>query len=238
MGKRIISVLLIVGICLSVTACSPVENLFDIMNWITDNDNPLSGKSTDERIIMSLEDTYPEHTFSAINSFDNDKGEGLFSDEKGIKFRVHNLIYNNTYHFGCEDDYLETILNEQNYISQASDIATKYGYALAYDEENEIVSIQYAEDFQQTDDFSYYSKMVYEILNVVEIPTVVDPDTEFSTGEVNYYSRPCMGTLLCDITYHTSKTSVRISFEDKDLSEEQIQAKFKEEYQWLKETQE
>ena len=110
--------------------------------------------------------------------------------------------------------------------------------AFAYDEENEIVSIQYAEDFQQTDDFSYYSKMVYEILNVVEIPTVVDPDTEFSTGEVNYYSRPCMGTLLCDITYHTSKTSVRISFEDKDLSEEQIQAKFKEKYQWLKETQE
>ena len=226
MGKRIISVLLIVGICLSVTACSPLENLFDIMDRITDNDNPLSGKSTDERIVMSLEDTYPEHTFSAINSFDNDKGEGFFSDEKGIKFRVHNLIYNNTYHFGCEDDYLATILNEQNYISQA------------YDEENEIVSIQYAEDFQQTDDFSYYSKMVYEILNVVETPTVVDPDTEFSTGEVNYYSRPCMGTLLCDITYHTSKTSVRISFEDKDLSEEQIQAKFKEEYQWLKETQE
>ena len=92
MGKRIISVLLIVGICLSVTACSPVENLFDIMNRVTDNDNPLSGKSTDERIIMSLKDTYPEHTFSAINSFDNDKGEGLFSDEKGIKFRVHNLI--------------------------------------------------------------------------------------------------------------------------------------------------
>ena len=61
---------------------------------------------------------------------------------------------------------MATILNEQNYISQASDIATKYGYALAYDEENEIVSIQYAEDFQQTDDFSYYSKMVYEILNV------------------------------------------------------------------------
>lgn len=43
-GKRIISVLLIVGICLSVTACSPVENLFDIMNRVTDNDNPLSGK--------------------------------------------------------------------------------------------------------------------------------------------------------------------------------------------------
>ena len=40
MGKRIISVLLIVGICLSVTACSPVENLFDIMNRVTVNSNP------------------------------------------------------------------------------------------------------------------------------------------------------------------------------------------------------
>lgn len=52
------------------------------MNRVTDNDNPLSGKSTDERIIMSLKDTYPEHTFSAINSFDNDKGEGLFLTKK------------------------------------------------------------------------------------------------------------------------------------------------------------
>ena len=101
MGKRIISVLLIVGICLSVTACSPVENLFDIMDRITDNDNPLSGKSTDERIIMSLEDTYPEHTFSAINSFDNDKGEGLFSDEKGIRCCACMLSFSKGEHYHC-----------------------------------------------------------------------------------------------------------------------------------------
>ena len=31
-----------------------------------------------ERIIMSLEETYPEHTFSVIDSFDNEKGEGFF----------------------------------------------------------------------------------------------------------------------------------------------------------------
>ena len=224
--KKIVSVILSLSLVFMVSGCH------------SDKDNPLHGKDTDERIVMCLENAYPEHNFKVVKSFDKQKNEGLFEDENGISFKVRDLIYNNTYHFGCEDDYLATILNEQNYISQASDIATKYGYALAYDEENEIVSIQYAEDFQQTDDFSYYSKMVYEILNVVEIPTVVDPDTEFSTGEVNYYSRPCMGTLLCDITYHTSKTSLRISFEDKDLSEEQIQAKFKEEYQWLKETQE
>ena len=132
---------------------------------------------------------------------------------------------------------MATILNSQNYIEKASDIAIKYGYVLNYDNKNEIVSIQCAKDIQQTDDFSYYAKMVYDILNLADTPTIIDPDTEFSTGEVNYYSRPCMGTVLCDSVYDTSKSSLRISFEEKDLSEEQIKTKFEEKYQWLKETQ-
>ena len=132
---------------------------------------------------------------------------------------------------------MATILNSQNYIEKASDIAIKYGYVLNYDNKNEIVYIQCAKDIQQTDDFSYYAKMVYDILNLADTPTIIDPDTEFSTGEANYYSRPCMGTVLCDIVYDTSKSSLRISFEEKDLSEEQIKTKFEEKYQWLKETQ-
>ena len=63
MRKRISSVLLIIGICLSATACSSIRLFSNIMDYITDNDNPLSGKNTDERIIMSLEETYPEHYF-------------------------------------------------------------------------------------------------------------------------------------------------------------------------------
>lgn len=59
MRKRISSVLLIIGICLSATACSSIRLFSNIMDYITDNDNPLSGKNTDERIIMSLEETYP-----------------------------------------------------------------------------------------------------------------------------------------------------------------------------------
>ena len=78
MRKRISSVLLIIGICLSATACSSIRLFSNIMDYITDNDNPLSGKNTDERIIMSLKETYPEHTFSVIDSFDNEKGEGFF----------------------------------------------------------------------------------------------------------------------------------------------------------------
>ena len=78
MRKRISSVLLIIGIYLSATACSSIRLFSNIMDYITDNDNPLSGKNTDERIIMSLEETSPEHTFSVIDSFDNEKGEGFF----------------------------------------------------------------------------------------------------------------------------------------------------------------
>ena len=78
MRKRISSVLLIIGICLSATACSSIRLFSNIMDYITDNDNPLSGQNTDERIIMSLEETYTAHTFSVIDSFDNEKGEGFF----------------------------------------------------------------------------------------------------------------------------------------------------------------
>ena len=74
---------------------------------------------------------------------------------------------------------MATILNSQNYIEKASDIAIKYGYVLNYDNKNEIVSIQCAKDIQQTDDFSYYAKMVYDILNLADTPTIIDPDTEF-----------------------------------------------------------
>ena len=52
MRKRISSVLLIIGIWLSATACSSIRLFSNIMDYITDNDNPLSGKNTDERIII------------------------------------------------------------------------------------------------------------------------------------------------------------------------------------------
>ena len=76
--------------------------------------------------------------------------------------------------------------------------------------------------------------MVHEILNIADTPTVIDQDSGFSTGEVNYYSRPCMSTLLCDITYDRWKTSLRVSFADKELPEDQIKTQFEETCQWLK----
>ena len=49
----------------------------------SDKDNPLHGKDTDERIVMCLENAYPEHNFKVVKSFDKQKNEGLFEDENG-----------------------------------------------------------------------------------------------------------------------------------------------------------
>ena len=44
-----------------------------------------------------------------------------------------------------------------------------------------------------------------------------------------------MSVLGCDISYKGSSTYVRFSFEDKNLSEDQIRQRFEETWDWLKE---
>ena len=103
-----------------------------------DKNNPLSGKSTEERTIMALEKAYPGHKFKMVKKFDTYNGNyyGVFKDENGLKFKVDNIIYNNIYHFGCEDEYLVEILKQEDFIEIASKIARKYGYTMKIDDEN------------------------------------------------------------------------------------------------------
>ena len=56
-----------------------------LMEGTGSSENPLSGKNTDERIIMCLEQIYPEHTFNKVTSFDESIGYGIYSDEKGVE---------------------------------------------------------------------------------------------------------------------------------------------------------
>ena len=111
--KRIGMFLLILFLFTSLSGCSEVVKLVNDKNSAG---NPLSGKNTDERIIMCLQQTYPEHTFSIVTPFDKDADCGIYSDENGVEFSVSKIIYNNTYHFGCSDNYLKTLLEEQGYI--------------------------------------------------------------------------------------------------------------------------
>lgn len=43
--------------------------------WIEKSsvNNPLSGKDTDQRIVMCLNNAYPEHNFKVVKSFDKQK---------------------------------------------------------------------------------------------------------------------------------------------------------------------
>ena len=240
---------LTLGIVMILSGCSAIRQMAGSVLQPSGEKNPLSGKNTDERILMCLEETYPEHEFSVERSFDKSKDCGVFQDENGLKFRVHQLVYDNLYHFGCEDDYLETILQNENYVELATEIAQRYGYVFEYDAENESASLksetgnhnEYEAEAPKTEEqanpaFEEASKMILEILNVADSPKVVDPEeTGFSTGEVNFYSFPCMSVLGCDISYKGSSTYVRFSFEDKNLSEDQIRQRFEETWDWLKE---
>lgn len=54
--KKLGMFLLILLLCISLSGCSELAKLVSDMN---SEDNPLSGKNTDERIIMCLQQTYP-----------------------------------------------------------------------------------------------------------------------------------------------------------------------------------
>ena len=223
---------LVILICLSLTGCAGLARL---LHDAVDSDNPLSGKDTDERIIMCLEETYPGHEFAVVESFDKTENKGLFCDENGIEFSVHSLLYDNIYHFGCEDDYLAELLKKQDYFDALAEITEKYGYIVDIDYASESVWIESSEGNMENPDFKRYASMVREILNAVETPQVIFPEeTGFSTGEVNYYTKPCFGNVMCEISYDDAYTAAVFNFEDKDLSVEQLQQRFEDTMDRLK----
>ena len=156
-----------------------------------------AGKNRDERIIMSLEKTYPEHTFQIVKSYDKYYGNyyALCEDETGLQFKVHTIVYDNRYHFGCYDEYLLEILQKDNFINKADEIAKKHGYVIDYDEDNQTLSLEI--DVENAVDTSDVAETLVEILNATPtLPKIEYPDTTFSTGVENYYSEPEMYKLL------------------------------------------
>ena len=130
--KKIGMILMILLLCTAFSGCSEIGKLVRDVN---NPDNPLSGKNTDERIIMCLEEEYPEHDFVIVESYNKENDSGKFQDENGIEFTVHGLVYDNTYHFGCRNDYLKVLLESQDYLKEVSDIAEEYGFSVDYSEE-------------------------------------------------------------------------------------------------------
>ena len=217
--------LLILLLCISLSGCSELAKLVSDMN---SEDNPLSGKNTDERIIMCLEEEYPEHDFVVVEypehdfvvveSFNKENDFGKFEDENGIEFTVHGLVYDNTYHFGCRNDYLKILLEQQDYLSKINTIAEEYGFSVDYSDETIGIEGNKNENESDIDAIDRISKMLQRILNSVDTPQIVYPKAagSFSTGEVNYYSVPCWGQLTCiyNIEGHSAIITVRFGEEN------------------------
>ena len=71
--KKLGIFLLILLLFISLSGCSEVVELVNDKNSAG---NPLSGKNTDERIIMCLEEEYPEHDFVVVESFNKENDFG------------------------------------------------------------------------------------------------------------------------------------------------------------------
>lgn len=140
---------------------------------------------------MCLEEEYPEHDFAVVEKFDKKIDSGTFKDENGNEFAVHTLIYNNTYHFGCSNDYLKIHLEQQDYLRKISKIAEEYSFNVDYSEET--ISIEGYQNENDSVSIDMIVDMVQRIKKSVELPQIVYPKEagSFSTGEVNYYSIPC-----------------------------------------------
>ena len=201
---------------------------------LSSTDNPLFGKNTDERIIMCLEIAYPEHKFAVVESYDEATDSGIYVDENGLEFEVHDIVYNNSIHFGCSDEYLSTILKNEDYVEKATTIVERYNQELSYNEG--IIGIYVSiEDIEtgklKMDDVA---QMVLKILNCVETPEVVLSDSAggFSTNEINYYCEPTWGRLVISFKQEEPELVVggHICFSQKNASISSIQQELEEIY--------
>lgn len=198
-------------------------------------DNALTGKDTDQRIIMCLQNAYPDHEFKVVKSFDKQKNEGIFEDENGLEFKVRDLIYNNTYHFGCRDEYLSTILKNEDFFEKAKKVVEeKYGQKLVYNKNTMSIDIIYDDNNQITTD--EISQLVQEVLNIVDTPKVKYPaDREFSTNVVNYYTLPALGVLQCYIEKNEIGEIELFYFSDKSMKQSKIKEKIDKLYKSVEE---
>lgn len=223
--KRIILGLLVLSIGVYMAGCESIGKK---------QDNPLDGKNTDERVIMCLKQTYPQNSFRVITPFDKNKNHGIYADEEGVEFKVHNILYDNFYHFGCTDEYLATLLKEQHYQEKAEIIVEKYGQQSRFDDEYSIIDITLDENNPAA--FTDMAKMILEVLNSVTIPKLEYPmNQEFSTGEVNYFSKPTWGILQIHLEREEITVCEQFFFSDRSKSVSEIEARLVDLNQFLEE---
>lgn len=169
----------------------------------TDSKNPLVGKNKNERIILALERTYPGRKFHIVKKWGfHLKGNDVYavcSDENGIKFKVDTIAHNSKYHFMCLDNYSIELLKKQGFPQKVHKIANDHGYGFGYDEENGYIAIRVNIDSGFVDIDKILQTMDEIFACVDDAPQINSiTSSDFSTGELNYYSRPWMRCICCD----------------------------------------
>lgn len=220
--KKVESVILVLSLFLGLSGCQSVK------------DNPLYRKNTDERIVMCLEKAYPEHNFKMVKSFDKQKNEGPFEDENGISFKVRDLLYDNMYHFGCRDEYLSTIIKNEDFFEKAKKVVEReYGQKFVYNENTMVIEIIYDDNNHIT--INEISQLLKEVLSIADTSKINYPtEREFSTNVVNYYTLPALSVIQCYIEKNEIGETQLFYFSDKNLEQSEIKEKIDKLYESVK----
>ncbi len=198
-------------ICISVflfTACSEEDQLSDMIDFAEERyeeeqkaevENPLAGMDKNEKVLYILHETYPDHSFTAIDPVTDSTDSGIYADENGLEFEVDRIYEISSYQIGMYDDYIYKTLMEQDFLNKAIEVAEKYGYELEFDDYHKSIS------FKVNMSNTSYEQILTTVKEILTLPTYV-PESNFtgtgsgfSTGEINYYTVASMEGVSVDL---------------------------------------
>ncbi len=214
----------IIFICLIMSLLSSCSNgneygVLDMLDFALDRlsdrsealeNNPMAGLDKNERVLFILHETYPEHTFYAVEPVETFTDSGVYEDENGLQFEVDSIYNPNSYQMGIYDDYLYETLMAQGILEKVEDIISKYGYEMDFSEDNRHLSFEV--------DITGLATKPEDILAVIKEINALDiytptcifiSDTSgFSTGEINFYSLSKMESFNVDLKINQEKMMV------------------------------
>lgn len=132
---------------------------------------------------------------------------------------------NNEHRFICS-------FEKQDYENKVRKIAEEYGFNLkSFDD---TIGIDGSEN-GDSDPIDRLVEMAQKILKCVDIPQIIYPKApgSFSTGEINYYSIPCWGSITCLYNKDTLACAMEFQFGEENSTEEIIRGIVEQELEQL-----
>lgn len=205
----------------------PGCSLLGISN--SEEDNPIFGRSSNERIVLALEKVYYDHSFTIIKPYKtyDDGRYALCADENGVQFKAFKIYINNNYHFACFDDYYAALLRQTGFLERAKEIAAQNGFHdVTCDDETQAFSINVTiTDWESVQ----FERIIDTLVKIVETTDVIPQRAPIKSGfkskEVKYLTLPAMTGVNVHFFNDKGKsvsTPIFVYYDEKGKTTEQL----------------